>query len=316
MHDICKPTTLLQEAGKIPSNLQGLVARMADMDYIAGVCDATPLPPALYESGTTPFVSKNMTKRTDPTATLPHAQSIIVVGVPWPETPQHDKNNNTSATAEVSSMAWLPDYHPSVRAILQTLASELQRMYTFKYKILVDSPGLDERALAVRAGLGFYGRHGLVVSQRYGTRFNIGCLLTDIPFAPSATQHIQPVANCHQLKSCDACNRCVRACPTQALPTQPGGTLNAARCISYLTQKENLTPDEAALLGNQLYGCDICQQACPHNTPWQKKYVNPADWLSKSDEDFQREYGHTTMMWRGAIILRRNAKIIHESNVR
>jgi len=303
---------------------------MRRLDCIVGICDATPLPPALYESSTTPFVSKNTAKRTDPTATLPGAQSIIVVGVPWPEAPD-DEMLYSADFAEISSLAWLPDYHPRVRAVIQSLITELQRTYTFKYKILVDNPGLDERVLALRAGLGFYGRHGLVISPRYGTRFNIGCLITDItlldlpptPTLPQACQlapnwnqlkpydaspHAnQPVASCDRLKSC---NRCVRACPTQALPTQPGGTLNVNRCISYLTQKETLSPEEAALVGNQLYGCDICQQACPHNTPWEKKYINPADWLSKSDEDFQREYKNTAMMWRNADILRRNAQAV------
>jgi epoxyqueuosine reductase len=270
---------------------------------IAGVCDAAPLPRAPYEAtGFVPFVSKDLEKRTNPAATLPGVQSIVVVGVGHGtegENAERALLRQPEDCAEISSLGQAEDYHIRIKGLLLELVKELRKHYTFRHKALVDSPGLDERALAVRAGLGFYGRHGLVISREYGSRFNIGCLLTDIPL--TAPLHNDPANRCPP-----GCQRCIAACPTGALAH--GHKFNVARCISYLTQKDTLTPQELSLLGNQLYGCDICQDACPRNAPRVKTTVHPADWLAMSDDDFARAYGHTAMLWQGAERLRRNAR--------
>jgi len=202
----------------------------------------------------------------------------------------------------LSSLGVNDDYHIRVKGLLRELVKESKTQGDFKYKILVDSPGLDERALAHRAGLGFFGRNGLIISQKFGSRFNIGCLLTDIKL-PEDHPPVSPAFHCPP-----DCDLCIKACPTGALGS---GNLLAHRCISYLTQKDKLSPEEEKLLGNQLYGCDICQDICPFNAhmPKQAICVNPQEWLAMSDEDFQKDYGHTAMLWRGAEILRRNARI-------
>ncbi|MCL2238520.1 MAG: epoxyqueuosine reductase, partial [Defluviitaleaceae bacterium] len=272
---------------------------------IAGVCDAQPLARALCEAtGFVPFVSRDWEKRTSPAATLPGARSIVVVGCGYGEN-KGDEIQQTSFTegfyGELSTLGQFPDYHVRVKGILLELVEELRKHHDFKYKLLVDSPGLDERALALRAGLGHYGRHGLVISKAFGSRFHIGCLLTDIPL--EAPPENQTPRGTGVASACPPdCRRCVDACPTGAL--SPEGGLDAGRCISYLTQKDSLNPEEATCLGNQLYGCDICQDACPFNPARDKTWVHPAHWLSMTDGDFTREYGHTAMLWRGADILR------------
>jgi len=215
------------------------------------------------------------------------------------------------------------DYHIVVKTLLKKLVAELQLHTNFMYKILVDSPTLDERALAVRAGLGFIGLNGLVISREYGSRFNIGVLLTDLPLAqPSAASSSKegltypapcfekerperPAVHTHANACPPNCQNCITACPSRAL-SKLGG-LDAARCISYLTQKDNLTPEEAALMSGHLYGCDICQNVCPMNRPQPTLWANPQDWLSMSDAEFAKAYGHTAMLWRGVALLRRNA---------
>jgi len=246
----------------------------------------------------TPFVSSNILKRTDPAASLSGAKSIIVIGVE-PTIENHPPMPEGAGILSVLGVA--EDYHVVIKALLKKLVAELLQHMKFAYKILVDSPNLDERALAVRAGLGYIGRSGLVISPEYGSRFNIGLLLTDISVSDNGRDDER--RNCPQ-----NCRKCINACPTGALSESNG--LNPARCISYLTQKDNLTQEEALLIRHHLYGCDICQNVCPKNRPHGAAWASPNDWLSMSDSDFVKRYGHTAMMWRGAAILRRNAKIV------
>jgi len=223
---------------------------------IIGICDTAPL--TLDTTRFTPFVSSNLAKRTDPAASLPGVKSIIVVGVEskieaFPPMPE--------GAGILSVLGVAEDYHVVVKSLLKKLVDELRAQVNFMYKILVDSPTLDERALAVRAGLGFIGRNGLVISPEYGSRFNIGVLLTDIAIASEAKQStilglLPPRyargrlcnAPCNdggggcsanqrsQAVTCPPnCRNCITACPTGALTRSNG--LDAARCISYLTQK-------------------------------------------------------------------------------
>ena len=260
---------------------------------IIGVCSGEALPH--IPGCDTPFISRNILKRTDPAASLPGVKSIIVIGVE----PKVEKYPPMPEGAGILSiLGAVEDYHVAIKALLTKLVAELK--HKFAYKILVDSPALDERALAVRAGLGYIGRSGLVISPEYGSRFNIGLLLTDIVIKNNIRSKSQT--------SCPpSCRKCIDACPTGALSESKG--VNPTRCISYLTQKDNLTQEESSLMGRHLYGCDICQNACPKNRPLGAAWANPNDWLSMSDDDFVKAYGHTAMMWRGPAILRRNAKI-------
>ncbi|MCL2047445.1 MAG: hypothetical protein FWG87_01845 [Defluviitaleaceae bacterium] len=270
-------------------------------NIIAGVCNAEPL---TLPDKFVPFV-KNTEKRTNPQLSLKGAQSIVVIGVA-----------NSPLVAD-------DDYHVRVRGLSRQLAAELG---VEEYKILVDSPALDERALAYRAGLGFYGRNGLIISKRFGSRFNIGCLLLRerLVFVKEATtqkdegegvacSRIAPSCLTSCSPNCPPdCNLCITACPTKALSEH--GEFDVTKCVSYLTQKDTLTPQEEALvaIGGQLYGCEICQDVCPFNSKKSQScgQINPQDWLLMSDEDFKEKYAHTAILWRGADILRRNAGIL------
>jgi len=305
--------------------LESLIKTFANQENcITGICDTAPLP--LNPTHFTPFVTRNQTKRTNPTANLPGAKTIIVIGV---ESKIKDFPPAPEDAGILSVLGIANDYHITVKALLKKLANELQSHTNFMYKILVDSPTLDERALAVRAGLGYIGRNGLVISPEYGSRFNIGVLLTDLPLPATSyqprhceeqsdeaiQQNRQPSDNrgllhythYNKASTCPPkCNLCITACPTNALSNS--APPDATRCISYLTQKENLTPEEATLIGRHLYGCDICQNVCPQNQPTPVAWANPEDWLTMSDEGFTKTYGHTAMLWRGAKLLKRNAK--------
>ncbi|MCL2216966.1 MAG: DUF1730 domain-containing protein [Defluviitaleaceae bacterium] len=275
---------------------------------IIGACHAAPLEnPRLMAGSFVPFVSRDHEKRTNPARALKDVESIIVIGVPplQKEKPLAHPPKPLS-NCFLSSLGTDEDYHPRVKNLLKLLAEELKSHFgEFRYKILVDSPGLDERALAHRAGLGFFGRNGLIISREFGSRFNIGCMLTDIPLKNLRVENEEnpPESECPP-----GCRRCLEACPGGALKH---GQLEASRCVSYLTQKKELTPPESALIktSNQLYGCDICQDVCPFNAPHEPVFVNPKDWLDKTTEDLQKEYGHTAMLWLSTELPRRNAQI-------
>ena len=277
--------------------------------YLIGITDSAPiLNDRLLLEGFTPFVSGDITKRTDPSRVFPYAQSIVVVCAPY---------GGGKFYSNLSSLGVCDDYHKKVKAILQAKAAELAEAFaSFKHKILVDSPTLCERSLAARAGLCFFGKNGLCFSPEFGSRFNIGLMLTNIPVQaieiicrawakPAAGRASQAPAE--NASACEHdCNLCIKACPNRALAE--GKPLNANLCISYLTQKKELSADEEKLLHGQLYGCDICQSICPKNAKHAAHHLNPMHVLKLSDEELAEKFGHTAMNWK-LDLLRRNAKL-------
>ncbi|HEY0877420.1 MAG TPA: tRNA epoxyqueuosine(34) reductase QueG [Zeimonas sp.] len=164
--------------------------------------------------------------------------------------------------AYVSRYALGRDYHKVVRARLQQLADRIEaRIGPFGHRVFCDSAPVMEVELARRAGLGWRGKHTLMIDPRRGSTFFLGTLYTDLELpidAPSA-------------EHCGSCARCIDACPTGAIVAPY--RLDARRCISYLTIEhkgaipENLRP----AMGNRIYGCDDCQLACPWN-----RFAQPA----------------------------------------
>lgn len=248
--------------------------------------------PRLGESAFVPFVSFSEKKRRDPKSVAGFAESAVVVCVPY----------EPSGLDNLSSLGTCGDYHPRVREALLRAAEALP---PHRRRILVDSPFLCERSLAARAGLGFFGKNGLLLTREYGSFCNIGVMLTDIPYPVAAAIFARSPDG---FAGCAGCAGCIKACPNGALAE--GRPLDSARCISYLTQKKELATGEGALLRGQLYGCDICQRACPLNAglagrPFGR--VDPAEWLGMTDEELCLRHAGTAMMWRGAGTLRRNA---------
>lgn len=278
----------------------------------AGVCDAARLDDlrTRLHSREVPFVSHNIEKRIDPAKTMPGVKSIVVLGVPYTVKRVHAEPDETHITRPyglLSSLGTCEDYHRIVKENVQDLAAFLSRevQSAFRRKIIVDGGGLDERVLAVKAGIGFWGRSGAVISPVFGPLFNIGCLLTDL----ETIEMPKKLPGC--LTSCpEGCSRCADACPGQAIT--PDG-IDAARCVSYLTQREGvLTEPEMALLGQHLYGCDLCRQVCPFGEGRHPKdgCVPLEDMLSLDEAAFNARYGDTAMAWRGLDTLRRNALIV------
>lgn len=148
------------------------------------------------------------------------------------------------------------DYHRVLRAKLQQLASRMRdAVGDFGYRVFTDSAPVMEVALAARAGLGWRGKHTLLLTRERGSWFFLGEIYTDLPLpvSPPRTNH------------CGTCTSCIAACPTGAIVAPY--ELDARRCISYLTIEHDGAIPEALrpLIGNRVYGCDDCQLACPWN---------------------------------------------------
>ena len=158
--------------------------------------------------------------------------------------------------AYVSRYALGRDYHKLVRSRLQRLAGRIeQQIGPFGYRVFCDSAPVMEGELARRAGLGWRGKHTLVLNPRRGSTFFLGTIYTDLelPVSGRIDDH------------CGTCVRCIDACPTGAIIAPY--RLDARRCISYLTiEHKGPIPEELRpLMGNRIYGCDDCQLACPWN---------------------------------------------------
>ena len=148
------------------------------------------------------------------------------------------------------------DYHKVLRGRLQQLADRITgAVGTFQYRVFTDTAPVMEVELAVKAGLGWRGKHTLLLSREAGSYFFLGDIYTDLPL---------PV-DVPQTEHCGSCSKCMDVCPTQAIvgPYQ----LDARRCISYLTieHKGSIPVALRPLIGNRVYGCDDCQMVCPWN---------------------------------------------------
>ena len=158
--------------------------------------------------------------------------------------------------AVVSVYARGRDYHKVLRARLQQLADKVKaEIGEFGYRVFTDSAPLMELPLAEKAGLGWRGKHTLLLSRTAGSMFFMGEFLVDLPLP------VDPPTGAH----CGQCSACIDVCPTQAILGP--GRLDARRCVSYLTieLKSAIPVDMRPLIGNRVYGCDDCQTACPWN---------------------------------------------------
>lgn len=158
--------------------------------------------------------------------------------------------------AVVSVYARGRDYHKVLRNRLAQLAERVKReIGEYGYRVFTDSAPVMELPLAAKAGLGWRGKHTLLLSREAGSTFFIGEILVDLPLP------IDEATSGH----CGQCSNCIDLCPTQAILGP--GRLDARRCISYLTieLKGSIPLDLRPLIGNRIYGCDDCQLACPWN---------------------------------------------------
>lgn len=197
--------------------------------------------------------------RARPSALWPEARSIIMLAEPY----RAPSGRAPKDHGEISAYARGHDYHDVIKKRLKALGRDLIAHAGGEIKVFVDTAPVMEKPLAALAGLGWVGRHGNLLARDLGNWFFLGALFTthELPADSPARNH------------CGSCRACLDACPTRAFDAD--GHLDARRCISYLTiEYDGIIADELARnMGNLIYGCDICLDACP----WNKFGDNPVD---------------------------------------
>ncbi|HVI56119.1 MAG TPA: tRNA epoxyqueuosine(34) reductase QueG [Luteibacter sp.] len=204
------------------------------------------------------YMSRHGTRRSRPAELEPGTLRVVSVRMDYipPGTANAWDVINDGDKAYVARYALGRDYHKVMRNRLQKLAARIgERIGDFGYRAYVDSAPVLEKALARNAGLGWIGKHTVVINKRAGSYFFLGELYTDLPLP------VDEPATAH----CGSCRRCIDICPTQAIVAPY--RLDARKCISYLTiELKGSIPEELrAPIGNRIFGCDDCQLICPWN---------------------------------------------------
>jgi len=298
-------------------------ARQLRFDLV-GITDASPIDADQFKlftdwldsgyAGRMSYMHQNLDKRTNPAKLLKNAQSLIVVGLNYtPPKTRKEPPEATEPKGRVANYARYEDYHPFIKKQLRKLTTFISSLVGegLQFKICVDSAPLAERALALRAGLGFIGKNHMLINPKLGPQILLGEIITSLKLELD-----KPIT-----ANCSDCNKCLTACPTGAL--RPDGQFDANKCISYLTieYKDQILADLAEKIGDRLFGCDECVLACPYQTDVpvcknkQFKFYNDRAKLNlqalsdMTEDDFQTQFADSPIKRLTLQLLKRNAQI-------
>lgn len=217
---------------------------------------------AAGKQGDMAFLGEQLDERLDPQLVLAGARSVLVVGDLYAS--RHDWQPDPTESASgglgrIGRYARGRDYHHVIKRRLHDLADALRVRFPGEaFRTFTDSAPVLERDHAVATGLGWIGKHTLVIHPTLGSWMVLGGFLTTLKLEAPATQAIHADA-------CGTCTRCIDACPTDAITPY---SVDATRCISYLTIEHRAAIDERywSGMGDWIAGCDVCQEVCPHNS--------------------------------------------------
>ncbi len=276
------------------------------------------------------YLKDHLAKKQSPKTHWPMARSSFAFAFPYFPVGTPATQGSTAvafpiASPRVSLYAQGADYHFWLREKLESLASELQTIFPSEsFTCATDSIPLMERDLAYRAGLGWIGKNTCLIHPQKGSLFLLGEIITSLEL--SNPNPMLP-------DFCGSCNRCIQACPTQAIVADK--KLDARKCISYLTIESRKVPDIElrVKMGDWFFGCDICQTVCPWNQKIFKAFAYPAShealpqrplladqrqklvqdlsfFLKASGKQIQKKVRSTPLARAGAFGLRRNAMVV------
>lgn len=260
------------------------------------------------------YMQNKLSLRTHPEKLLPQAKTVFSAAIPYSFPLETNKESH-----RISRYALVDDYHHVVRNKLSQLLDFITATYPGHAtgKVCVDSMPVFEKNWAEKAGLGKTGKNTMLIVPGIGSYVFLGEILLDIELPPSPTLQFDP---------CQECDACLRSCPTGAL-IEPG-KIDARKCISYLTVelKRDFSRTESAMTGKWLFGCDICQEVCPHNAESPVKLaspefapkkellgITPEQILSLTRSQFKTLFAATPVFRAGLKRLKRNANAVMEN---
>lgn len=253
------------------------------------------------------YLENHFDKRLDPRLLVPGAKSVVsLLYNYYPEKVQIESDY------KIAKYAYGEDYHVVVKDKCYGMLEEIRKQIgSIEGRVFVDSAPVMERAWAEKSGLGWIGKHGLLINKSQGSYFFLAELIIDLECEPDG-----------QLKDfCGTCTKCVDACPTDAI--LPDKTLNASQCISYLTieLKSAIDKSFSGKMNDWIFGCDICQDVCPWNRfskPHTETRFAPieaigyfkTDWEQLEKEQFDRVFKHSAIQRTGLEGLKRNINFL------
>jgi epoxyqueuosine reductase len=208
------------------------------------------------------YMAKHGAKRARPAELVPGTLRVISLRMNYQPPAARDSWEvmQDSTRAFVSRYALGRDYHKVLRNRIEQLARRIgEEVGPFSYRVFTDSAPVMEVELAQKSGIGWRGKHTLLLTREHGSWFFLGELYTDLPLPPDAS------ISAPQASHCGTCQACIDVCPTRAIVAPYA--VDGRRCISYLTieHKGSIAEDLRPLMGNRIYGCDDCQLVCPWN---------------------------------------------------
>ena len=251
---------------QLKSQIKVIAAECGFDDVGIANCDLSECAPRLKEwidkgyAGDMDFIAKRLDMKIDPNKLVNGVKRIVTLRMNYFQTRDKSMSGmqfiNASDKGFVSSYALGRDYHKVIRGRLEKVARKMKSIIgPFGYRVFTDSAPVMEVELGVQSGLGWRGKHTLLLNKDVGSWFFLGEIYTDLdlPIDNPETEH------------CGTCNRCIDICPTNAIVAPY--KLDARKCISYLTieHKGSIPKKYRKLIGNRIYGCDDCQLVCPWN---------------------------------------------------
>ncbi|HEX2968497.1 MAG TPA: tRNA epoxyqueuosine(34) reductase QueG [Bacteroidales bacterium] len=243
------------------------------------------------------YMARDIEKRADPSKLLPGAKSVIVTGLNY----YTEKKQGGGDIPSLSIYAYGKDYHEVIMERLNKLVEYIGQLDKDAFsRGFVDSSPILEKAWASRAGIGWQGKHSVLINNKIGSFFFLGIVLTNLEL-----DYDQPARD-----NCGSCHLCIDACPVSAI--NDNNTIDARKCIAYLTINNKAPVDEAdaAKLDGMIIGCDRCQEVCPWNRkalphghpefdiPDEIRRMSANDWLNLSKEDFIRLFASSPLKQR------------------
>lgn len=256
------------------------------------------------------YMNRNIEKRYDVRNILPNAKSVISLAIDYFV---NDNHTNQNGCGKISRYAWGKDYHLIMWEKLELLEEELKSIDpSFESKSYVDTGPVMDKAWAVRAGIGWMGKHTNVITREIGSWIFLATIITNYEFEYNEiiTDH------------CGTCRACIDACPTGAIVNEY--IVDSNRCISFLTieNKGEISTEFKGKFDNWLFGCDICQDVCP----WNKKFSKPTsehqfnskgnkeiecdEVLNMTEEEFKKRFESSPISRAKLSGLKRNASFL------